>query len=131
MTWTESGVVVTLKLLLRVIGGSALLALIFVVTPESWMIRIHAELGLGVLPGASIVGYPLRSTPVSCSVVGGLLWIVSSDLVRHRPVIRYLSVTTVPLGVALLSMDWLEGWTLSARILFPAFEMASWFVRSA
>ena len=71
MTWTESGVVATRKLLLRVVGSSALLALIFVVTPESWMIRIHVELGLGVLPGASIVGCPLRSTPASCSVVEG------------------------------------------------------------
>ena len=61
---------------------------------------------------------------------GGLLWIVSFDLVRHRPVVRYLSVTTVRSGVALLSVNWLEGWAQSARILFPSFEMASRFVRS-
>lgn len=33
-----------LTLLLRISGGSSLLALIFVAAPESWMVAIHAEL---------------------------------------------------------------------------------------
>lgn len=41
-----------LTLLLRVMGGSSLLALIFVAAPESWMAAIHAELDMGPLPTA-------------------------------------------------------------------------------
>ena len=103
----------TLKLLLRVIGSSSLLALIFVAAPESWMAAIHAELGLGPLPEAPIVGYLARSTSAFYAIEGGLFWVLSFNPVRYRPVLRYLGVITALFGVVLFTVDWLEGLPLS------------------
>ena len=109
----EPSTVAALKLLLRVVGSASLLALIFVVAPESWMVEIHADLGLGRLPDAPIVGYLARSTSAFYAIEGGLFWVVSFDLVRYRPVVRYLGATTAVFGVVLLGVDWLEGLPLS------------------
>ena len=98
-----------LKLILRVIGTSSLFALIFVAAPHSWMREIHAWLGLGEMPDTPIVWYLARSTSAFYALVGGLFWVVSFDLPRHRPVVVYLSTAVILLGVALLIMDWWEG----------------------
>ena len=110
---TEPPTATALKLLLRVVGSSALFALIFVVAPEAWMVAIHTELGLGRLPDAPIVGYLARSTSAFYAIEGGLFWVISFDLVRYRPVVRYLGATTAVFGVVLLAVDWLEGLPLS------------------
>ena len=91
-----------LKLLLRVVGSASLFALIFVVAPEAWMVAIHADLGLGQLPDAPIVGYLARSTSAFYAIEGGLFWVVSFDLARNRPIVRYLGATTALFGVVLL-----------------------------
>jgi hypothetical protein len=117
-----------LKLLLRVIGGFSLLALIFVAAPESWMVAIHAELGLGQLPDEPIVGYLARSTSAFYAIEGGLFWLVSFDLVRYRPVVRYLGAVTALFGLALLLIDGLEGlplsWTLWEGPFVAVFGLA-------
>ena len=102
---TEPSTVAALKLLLRVVGSASLLALIFVVAPESRMVSMHADLGLGRLPDAPIVGYLARSTSAFYAIEGGLFWVVSFDLVRYRPVVRYLGATTAVFGVVLLGVD--------------------------
>jgi hypothetical protein len=98
-----------LKLMLRVIGTSSLFALIFVAAPHSWMREIHAWLGLGTMPDTPIVWYLARSTSAFYALTGGLMWVVSFDLPRHRPVLIYLSTAVIVLGAALLIMDWWEG----------------------
>lgn len=112
-----------LKLLLRVIGGSSLLALIFVAVPESWMVAIHGWLGLGQLPDEPIVGYLARSTSAFYAIEGGLFWLLSFDLVRYRPVVRYLGAVTVLFGLALLLIDSLEGLPLSWTLWEGPFVM--------
>ena len=69
------------------------------------MVAMHAHLGLGRLPDAPIVGYLARSTSAFYPVEGDLFWVVSFDLVRYRPVVRYLGATTAVFGVALLGVD--------------------------
>jgi len=66
-----------LKLFLRLIGSAALLALIFVAAPHAWMDAIHAQMGMGQLPDAPVVGYLARSTSAFYALLGGLLWVVS------------------------------------------------------
>ena len=77
------------------------------------MVAIHAELGLGRLPDAPIVGYLARLTSAFYAIEGGLFWVVSFDVVRYRPLVRYLGATTTLFGVVLLGVDWLEGLPLS------------------
>lgn len=100
------------KLFLRVIGTAALFALVAVVMPYSWMNAIHQWLGLGQLPAEPIVGYLARSTSAFYALLGALLWIVSSDLVRHRLVLRFLGGAIIVFGGMLLIVDFVEGMPL-------------------
>ena len=106
----------TLRFILRLMGSSSLFALIFVAAPGSWMESIHSTLGMGQLPDTPVVGYLARSTAAFYALLGGLLWVVSFDLDRHRRVLTYLGVAITSLGVVLLVVDRVEGmpsfWTL-------------------
>ena len=88
-------------------------AIIFVAAPESWMVAIHTELGLGQLPDAPIVGYLARSTSAFYAIIGGLFLAISFDLVRYRPIARYLGTAMAVFGAVLVVVDTLEGLPLS------------------
>jgi len=107
---------VVLKILLRLIGAASLTALVFVVAPHEWMRSIHAWLGMGELPEAPVVWYLARSTSAFYALTGGLFWLVSFDLQRHRLVVIYLGTAVALLGIALTIIDWLEGLPLFWRI---------------
>ena len=98
-----------LKLFLRVLGTSSLTAAFFVFVPQAWMVSIHQRLGLGDLPDAPIVSYLARSTSAFYALLGGLLWVVSLDLCRHRVVLRYLGFAISLFGLALFVIDWQAG----------------------
>lgn len=106
----------TLKFILRLMGSSSLFALIFVAAPYSWMDSIHTTLGMGQLPDTPVVGYLARSTSAFYALLGGLFWVISFDLERHRRVLIYLGAALASFGVVLLVVDWVEGmpafWTL-------------------
>jgi len=98
-----------LRLFLRIIGTVSLLAVVAVVMPYSRMNAIHQWLGMGQLPSGPIVGYLARSTSAFYALLGGLMWIVSWDLRRHRLVLCYLGVAIILFGAALFAVDLLEG----------------------
>jgi len=98
-----------LKWVLRWFGCGSLSAAIFVAAPYSWMNAIHQWLGLGVLPDAPVVGYLARSTSAFYAMLGGLLWVLSFDVRRFRPVLLYLGWATVAMGLTLFVVDWVEG----------------------
>ena len=101
-----------LRLFLRIIGTAAFLALVAVVMPYSWMNTVHQRLGMGQLPSEPVVGYLARSTSAFYALLGGLFWITSFDLNRHRMVLCYLGVVIVIFGAALFVIDLLEGMPL-------------------
>jgi hypothetical protein len=81
------------------------------------MAAVHEGLGMGELPSQPVVAYLARSTSAFYAVLGGLFWVVSCDLPRHRQVLRYLGAATVLVGSMLLAVDLVEGmplwWSLS------------------
>ncbi len=99
----------SLKLILRLIGSSSLLALIFVAAPHAWMDSIHSALGMGTLPDEPVVGYLARSTSAFYALLGGLFWVLSFDLARYRGILIYLGGALTLLGVVLFAVDWAEG----------------------
>ncbi len=121
-----------LKLLLRLSGSSSLLALIFVGAPYTWMDSIHSALGMGQLPDTPVVGYLARSTSYFYALLGGLFWVVSFDLGRHRRVLIYLGAAITTFGVVLLIVDWSEGmpffWTLWEGPFVTVFGLAILFL---
>ena len=93
---------------LRIIGTAAILAVVAVVMPYSWMNAVHQWLGMGPLPPVPIVGYLARSMSAFYALLGGLLWIISFDLQRYRLVLQYLGVAIIVFGVILFAVDLLE-----------------------
>lgn len=101
-----------LRVFLRVVGSVSLLAAPCAMMPYVWMNAIHGRLGMGELPAAPVVGYLARSTSAFYAVLGGLLWVLSTDLPRYRPVLNYAGGALVALGVMLGVVDWVEGMPL-------------------
>ncbi|MCP4259310.1 MAG: hypothetical protein GY774_17640 [Planctomycetes bacterium] len=111
------------KLFLRIIGTTALFAIVAVVMPYSWMNATHKWLGMGELPSEPIVGYLARSTSAFYAILGGLFWLVSFDLNRHRLVLGYLGIVIVIFGAALFIIDLLEGMPLSWSLTEGPFNL--------
>lgn len=106
-----------LRLLLRVVGSAALLAAPCALMPYSWMNAIHQGLGMGELPADPIVGYLASSTSAFYAALGGLLWVSSLDVRRHRLVLCYLGAAIMLFGLMLLGVDFIKGmprwWSLA------------------
>lgn len=125
-----------LRFVLRWVGSVSLLALVAVVIPYAWMDATHRWLGLGRLPSEPVVGYLARSVSAFYALLGGLLWVMSFDLPRHRTALCYLGIAFVIFGAALIGIDWAEGlplfwragegpWVMliGAAIAWPAFRI--------
>ncbi|MBI5690486.1 MAG: hypothetical protein HZC55_10355 [Verrucomicrobia bacterium] len=98
-----------LRLILRLVGSAALLAVLAVVMPYEMMDAIHGRLGLGRLPADPIVGYLARSLSAFYALVGALMWMLSGDVRRHRPTILFLGGAFIVFGIVLVGVDWVEG----------------------
>src|SRR6185369_2985529 len=97
-----------LRALLRYIGTASLLAIIAVFMPYSWMNEIHRELGMGTLPAEPVVGYLARSLSAFYALLGGLLWVLSFDVRRHRIALCYLGAAFIIFGAILVGIDFME-----------------------
>lgn len=94
-----------LVLLLRlgaVLTGSAIFT---VFLPEATMASVHEGLGLGAFPAAPITTYLARSLSAMYAFHGALLFILSTDVRRFRPVIILLGWATAVLGFILFAID--------------------------
>ena len=90
---------------LRLGGILTLSAFGAVFLPVSWMQATHAWLGLGEFPVSPITDYLSRSAAALYGVHGGLLLVVSMNVRRHRPIVRYLGMINIVLGLMLLGID--------------------------
>jgi len=94
-----------LKVLLRLVGTAALFALVGLLMPTGWMALCHEWLGLGELPEGPVLEYLARSTSAFYALVGGLLWVLSTDVKRYARVITYVAVGGLLFSVAILVTD--------------------------
>ena len=117
-----------LRLLLRLFGSASLLALGAVVMPTRWMAATHAWLDIGPFPEAPITEYLTRSLSLFYFLIGALLWALSSDLERYRPLVRWVGVASVVGGAVLLGIDVMAAlplwWTLHEGPMAIAFGVA-------
>jgi hypothetical protein len=105
-----------LVILLRIVGVTALLALVAVFMPCSWMAATHRWLGLGEMPTAPVVDYLARSLSAFYAVAGAQFLVVASDLERYRLLVRFLGVAFALISLVLLGVDLAAGmpWWWSA-----------------
>ncbi len=105
-----------LIILLRVVGVSACTAIIASVMPTTWIVVTHRWLGLGDFPDAPITQYLARSISALYAVLGGLAIIISTDVQRYAPIIRFFAYVTLAFGLLLTGIDSIAGmptyWTL-------------------
>jgi hypothetical protein len=105
-----------LAILLRIVGVTALFALVAVFMPVSWMAATHRWLGLGEMPTAPVVEYLARSLSAFYAVTGALCLALATDPERYRPLVRFLGVAFALMSVVVLGVDLAVGmpWWWSA-----------------
>lgn len=94
-----------LKWLLRVIGVTALAAIVPVMMPMCWMVNVHDWLGLGQMPSAPIVGYLAGSLPAFYAFFGALCLVLSMNLDRYRPLLWIFAALLAIFGVVMTGID--------------------------
>ena len=122
----------SLKLLLRIVGITTLLALPAVVMPKSWMASTHEWLGLGEFPTAPIVENLARSVSAFYAIFGAVCLVLANDLERYRPLVRFLGWVVALFGVVLIGIDLAAGmplwWTASEGLSTLAFGALMFFL---
>jgi hypothetical protein len=98
-----------LAMWLRLIGVVDLFAVVAVFLPNETLAAIHADLALGSWPEAPIAAYLARSASWMYALCGALFLYLSSDVVRYRSLIRFLSLCGVVTGLVLIGIDWSAG----------------------
>lgn len=124
-----------LVLLLRVAGVIVVTAFGAMFLPTSWMAATHAWLGLGRFPEAPVVEYLTRSIAALYGFHGVLMLLVSSDLVRLRPVAVYLGWMNILFGSLVTIIDLEAGlpwwWTAGEGPPIAAFGVIIlWLLRT-
>jgi hypothetical protein len=98
-----------LVILLRFVGVSALFALVAVFMPSSWMAATHRWLGLGEMPTGPVVEYLARSLSAFYALMGALCLVLTTNLGRSRPLVRFLGAAFALMSVVLLGVDLAAG----------------------
>ena len=75
-----------------------------VLLPVGWMASTHAWLGLGVFPRTAIVDYLARSVAAFYGFHGLMLYLISTDVVRYRPLVWFAAAMSVAFGVMLIGI---------------------------
>jgi hypothetical protein len=108
-----------LKFVLRLASVLTLSAALFVFIPRPWMERSHEWLGLGPMAGGPLPEYLARSISAMYALIGGAVWLLSTDLRRHPKLIRYYGWAHVTFGVVLAVIDTWVGMPMYWRIQEP------------
>ncbi|MCM3872014.1 MAG: hypothetical protein ND895_15120 [Pyrinomonadaceae bacterium] len=102
--------------LLRLAGAVEILAFVSVVMPRSWMEGSHAWLGLGKMPDGPIIMFMIRQASYTYGMHGVSLWILASDVIRFRPLIRFNGISFLLAGPVFFLIDYHSGmpwfWTI-------------------
>jgi hypothetical protein len=121
--------------LLRLAGGFMLLAWLAILLPERWMAEGHRLLQLGEFPASTLVDYLTRSISALYGMHGGLFVVLSTDVRRYAPVIRFVAVMNLVFGAVVTAIDvhagmpWFWTWGEGPPIVAMAVAML-WLLRS-
>jgi hypothetical protein len=105
-----------LVVVLRVVGLVDLLAFWAVVAPHEQLSRIQSWIGMGPLAEGPVTEYLARTTSLFYVASGLLFWVLSTDVARYRPVIRFVGLVGVIGGGLIAWIDisaGLPGWWIA------------------
>lgn len=87
-------------------GGVLLASALFAVfLSDARMAATHRWLGLGDYPDAPLTSYLTRSVSILYAFHGVLLLVLSTDVRRYRPVLRFVAWGTLGLGLTQTAID--------------------------
>ena len=102
--------------LLRLTGTVEVGAFVAVVMPRQWMEAAHSWLGLGEMPEGAIVNFIIRQASFTYGLHGVLLWLLSWDVVRFRPLVVFTGISYIVAAPAFFMIDMTSGmpwfWTV-------------------
>jgi len=102
---------------LRLGGVVLVLAFPTMLLPVGWMAATHEALGMGPFPASPLVDYLTRSIAALYGFHGVLLFLLSTDVRRHSPVIVFAAAMSLIFSVMILIIDLHAGvplrWTLA------------------
>jgi hypothetical protein len=108
-----------LTILLRCVGAGFLFALVPVFMPFSWMVGTHRWLGLGDMPTGPVVEYLARSLSAFYAMMGASCLVLTTDMERYRPLVRFLGIAFALMSLAFFGVDLAVGmpwwWSASER----------------
>lgn len=111
--------------LLRWGAAIEMLAFPWAVLPREWMERSHAWLGMGPMPQGAVVDFMIRQAAYVYGMHGLLLWWLSRDVLRYRPLIRLIGWTYLSFGPVFLAINWRTGtplwWTVCDPLVTGGF----------
>ncbi|MEO8495544.1 MAG: hypothetical protein ABI614_10780 [Planctomycetota bacterium] len=112
------------RVALRILGVTDMLAFIAVTMPTAWIQWGHQWSGLGEFPDEPIAGYLARSASVLYALHGLMMVYMSCDVRRYWPLIRFLACLAVAHGFVMLGIDLAVGmpawWTAFEGPAFSA-----------
>jgi hypothetical protein len=117
-----------LALFLRAAGSVTALAFVSVVMPRAWMEATHGWLGLGEMPDGAITMFMIRQASFTYGLHGMLLWLLSSDVIRFRPLVLFTGGSYLLAGPVFFLIDlqsgmpwfWTAGDTVSCSFVGAA-----------
>jgi hypothetical protein len=114
--------------LLRVAGSVEILSFVSVVMPRAWMETSHAWLGLGEMPEGPVIMFMIRQASYAYGMHGVSLWILASDVIRFRSLIRFNGISFLLAGPVFFLIHYHSGmpwyWTISDSFACAAFGAA-------
>ncbi len=90
---------------LRWIGTVSGAAIVAALMPLPWIAVAHEAIGLGPLPEGPVVEYLARSTSFLYAALGGLMWLIASDPVRHARLLRLILILGFAAAPGLFVLD--------------------------
>jgi len=96
-----------LVIVMRVMGGSMMMAIIAVFMPDAWLkaavTKVDSETPVGPL-----IEYTARGWSAFYFMLGGLIWLFSTDLTRYLPAIRWTAWCYALInGAFIITLGWL------------------------
>lgn len=121
-----------LRVILRVIGCTGMLAYPCALFPFAWMNAIAQWAGIGTLPDDPIVGYLARSLSFFYGMTSTMVLVCSTDIDRYRRLIRVFGALAFALGALLLTYDATSGmprwWTFVEGVPTMAAAALIWWL---
>ena len=94
-----------LVIVLRIAGVFTIAAFPAMLLPEEWMASTHERLGLGTFPRSAVIDYLARSIAGLYGFHGVLVLLVSTDVVRYRPIVWFIAIMNVVFGLMIIAID--------------------------